>query len=305
MNYTVSTRLCRSLLILVAVCSPQVTGVAQATGGEIASSAATARVAETASPARLSSAPEASAKSLTVDDVIRLVRAGLSDDLIIATVRKDGKALNLSTDDLIRLKRASVSDAVIRVMINPGSAPPPSSPGSASSPNAAESNSAVAKSPVAEIGVYFWKHERWKEVLPEVVTWRTGGVLKHIVSAGIVKGDVNGVVRGPHSRNSISTPVKFVIRLPAGVAITEYQLLRLHEEKDRREFRAVTGGVLHVSGGAARDLIPFEGKKITPHTYEVLLPNLGAGDYGFLPPGAFVSASSASMGKMYTFRVIE
>ena len=39
--------------------------------------------------------------------------------------------------------------------------------------------------------------------------------------------------------------------------------------------------------------------------YKVLLPNLGAGEYGFLPPGAFGSANSASIGKMYTFRLLE
>ena len=90
-----------------------------------------------------------------------------------------------------------------------------------------------------------------------------------------------------------------------GVAITEYQLLHLRENKEAREFRTVTGGVMHVSGGATRDLIPFESKKTANRMYKVVLPNLGAGEYGFLPPGAFGSASSASMGKMYTFRLIE
>jgi hypothetical protein len=62
---------------------------------------------------------------------------------------------------------------------------------------------------------------------------------------------------------------------------------------------------MHVSGGATRDSVLFEGKKIATRIYRVLLPSLGAGEYGFLPPGAFTSASSASMGKMYTFRLVE
>ena len=89
------------------------------------------------------------------------------------------------------------------------------------------------------------------------------------------------------------------------MAITEYQLLHLHDERDTREFRTITGGVLHVAGGATRDVIPFEGKKTASRTYKVLLPNLGAGEYGFLPPGAVTSSNSASIGKMYTFRLIE
>ena len=92
---------------------------------------------------------------------------------------------------------------------------------------------------------------------------------------------------------------------PEGVAITEYQLIRLHDEKNAREFRTVTGGVFHQSGGASRDVLPFEQKKVANRTYTITLTNLKSGEYGFLPPGAFTSASSASIGKMYTFRILE
>ncbi|HTX36704.1 MAG TPA: hypothetical protein VME43_16865, partial [Bryobacteraceae bacterium] len=66
------------------------------------------------------------------------------------------------------------------------------------------------------------------------------------------------------------------------------------------------GGVMHESGGATRDVVPFEGKRVQKGVYKVLLPtSLGAGEYGFLPPGAGASHSSASIGKIYTFRIIE
>ncbi len=68
---------------------------------------------------------------------------------------------------------------------------------------------------------------------------------------------------------------------------------------------SVAGGVMHVSGGATRDVVPFEGKKVSNRVYKVLLPNMGAGEYGFLPPGAISAANSASIGKMYTFRILE
>lgn len=98
------------------------------------------------------------------------------------------------------------------------------------------------------------------------------------------QGDVNGHIEGGHSKNGVLTPMEFLIKTPEGVAITEYQLIRLHDDKDSREFRTVTGGVLHVSGGATRDIIPFEGKKAANRTYSITLPNLGIGEYGFLPP---------------------
>lgn len=86
----------------------------------------------------------------------------------------------------------------------------------------------------------------------------------------------------------------------------ECQLIKLHEQKDYQEFRTVTGGVLHTSGGATRDLLKFEGTKVASRTFTVNLPTPGAREYGFLPPGAFVSShSSGSLGKMYTFRISE
>lgn len=66
------------------------------------------------------SASTAKSAALTVDDVLAMVGAGLSDDIVIAKLRKEDKAFDLSTDELIRLKKANVSDAVIQVMLNPG-----------------------------------------------------------------------------------------------------------------------------------------------------------------------------------------
>jgi hypothetical protein len=82
--------------------------------------------------------------------------------------------------------------------------------------------------------------------------------------------------------------------------------LRLRDNKEAREFRTVTGGVMHVSGGATRDLVPFESKKIAPRTHEIVLPNLGAGEYGLLPPaGGDSTSSSGRIGKVYSFRILE
>ena len=145
--------------------------------------------------------------------------------------------------------------------------------------------------PINEVGVYYKKGDLWADLAPEVANFKTGGVLKTIGTAGIVKGDVNGHINGPHSNTQLKTPVKILIYTPEGTAITEYQLLRLREQKGSREFRTVTGGVLHVSGGATRDLIPFESKKIAARTYQIVLPSLGAGNFGILPPAGGDSTS--------------
>ena len=56
---------------------------------------------------------------MTVVDVIKLSKAGLSDDLIIQQIKKKGQRFDLSTDQLVQLKSASVSERVIQVMIDP------------------------------------------------------------------------------------------------------------------------------------------------------------------------------------------
>ena len=260
----------------------------------------------------LSPTANSQAKPMTVVDVIKLSKAGLSDDLIIQQIRKKGQRFDLSTDQLIQLKAASVSERVIQVMIDPtkNTVPPPAEKSSAPAVQPALQANRQADPPSSalptEIGVYALQKDKWTDVLPEVVNWKTGGVVKNVASVGIVKGDVNGHVNGATSRNRLTTPIEFLIVVPEGVAITEYQLIRLHQHGGNREFRTVTGGVFHVSGGATRDLMPFEGTKVTARTYAVNFSRAsGAEEYGFLPPGAFTSTNAASSGKIYSFRVIE
>jgi len=61
--------------------------------------------------------------------VIRLVKAGLSDDIIIQQIRRKGPPREITADQIIALKNASVSERIIRAMLEPGapaaSAPPP------------------------------------------------------------------------------------------------------------------------------------------------------------------------------------
>lgn len=236
---------------------------------------------------------------LTDDSIIKLVRAGLSEDLIVQTVNSQPGKYALGADDIVALKRAGVSDKIIGAMLRRND--------SASGKSAPSVGPDVSSSGYpTEIGVYIKKDNHWVEIQPEVINWKTGGVLKSIASAGIVKGDVNGHLQGRSSRNKVNTPLEFCIYAPEGVAITEYQLLRLRDKNEYREFRTVTGGVLHVKGGATRDLIDFSGNKVASRTFVVTLQGLSIGEYGFLPPGAFTSASSASsLGKMYTFSLLE
>ena len=136
---------------------------------------------------------------------------------------------------------------------------------------------------------------------PEIVGWKTGGVMKQYATLGIDRGHINGKVMKPRSSFQLSCPMEFLIRTPEGTSATEYQLLRLYEKGDRREFRALTGGVYHASE-AQRAAIVFTPEKVSSRTWRIRLNYLDRGEYGFLPPG--VSASSiAASGKIYAFGV--
>src|SRR6476659_9411381 len=179
-----------------------------------------------------------SAEILTNDKVIAMVKAGLPSSVIVNKIRTSKTNFNTSTDELIRLKQESVAGEVLNAMINPAAALP--------------GPTEVSGYP-KEIGVYLKKNNEWVELQPEVVNWKTGGVMKSIASLGVVKGDVNGHVEGNQSRTRIGTQIEVVVIAAEGVSITEYQLLRLNQHKDNREFRTVTGGVFHAKGGATGD----------------------------------------------------
>ena len=253
---------------------------------------------------------------LTNDAVVKMVKAGLGEDIVISTIKSQPGQYTTAADDLIALKKAGVPDKIISAMIDKGSAPSgnplvnaAAAPAPAGATPAAPTAVAAGPTPppvVSEVGVYYNKAGAWAELQPEIVNSKTGGVLKTIGTAGIVKGDINGHVNGLHSRNQLHTPIEILVYTQEGVAITEYQLLHLREQKDSREFRTATGGVFHASGGATRDLMQFESKKVAPRTYLITLTSIGSGEYGLLPPvGGDGTGQSGRIGKIYSFRVIE
>lgn len=155
----------------------------------------------------------------------------------------------------------------------------------------------------AEAGVYLLNGNKLHELAPEIVGWQTGGVLKSMATLGLDRGHVNGKVMRSTSRLRLSLPAEFIIRTLEGTSASEYQLLQLYQKGNRREFRAMTGGVFHASGGAERTAMDFEPEKIAPRTWRIRLERLTPGEYGFLPPG--LNTSIASSGKIYSFTVIE
>jgi hypothetical protein len=68
----------------------------------------------------------AMAQPMTVDEVVKLLKNDISDNIIVARIEETGSYFSLSTDDLIKLKEAGASDELVRYMImrKPGGEPP-------------------------------------------------------------------------------------------------------------------------------------------------------------------------------------
>jgi hypothetical protein len=250
-------------------------------------------------------------QSLDNTSVIKMVKAGLSADIVVSMVNSQPGHYEVSPEALIDLKKAGVNDKVISAMISRNAS------GGANGAGAAPAGAMAGAEPmganglpagVDSIGFYYQdKTGTWTEMNAEVVNFKTGGALKHIGTAGIVKGDLNGNVAGFHSKLPLAAPASFILYTADGVSPGEYQLVRFRMSSDAREFRALTGGVAHTSGGATRDIVDFTTKKIAPHVYQITIDvSVGKGEYGFLPPmDASGGKNLANSGKIYTFSLGE
>ena len=235
-------------------------------------------------------------QALNDNAVIKMEKAGLSDTVIVDTIKASPGTYDTSANGLIALKDAGVSNKVLAAIVLKSTAP------------AAGSASASALPPgIDEVGVYYKKNNgAWTEIEPEIVNFKTGGFLKNLASGGLVKGDVNGHISGKSASVICTFPVELAVYVPEGAAITEYQLLHLRQNGNNREFRSVTGGVFHTSGGDNRDLVDFKYVKLAPRLYEITLDRgTGKGEYGLLPPGAIGSTNMASGGTIYAFSIPE
>jgi hypothetical protein len=94
-------------------------------GAQQAASSRTAQQSGTPPAASKAPTPRAAAKPatpvMTNRDVIRLVKAKISDDIIINKIKHSKTHFDTSTEGLVALKEAGVSDQLISIMVDPGS----------------------------------------------------------------------------------------------------------------------------------------------------------------------------------------
>ena len=244
---------------------------------------------------------QAQGPAITFAEIEALLSVKMADDVIIARANRSGKPVELSTEEMISLKKTGASDTLIRQLLTIGTV------GAVPLSVATGQPPVPAGEPKLEIGVYAKKGADWVEISSEVVNVKSSGVLKMYT----FRMDLNGRISGASSKTTLKTPIEIMLISAEGVSANEYQLVRLKSKDTVREFRFASSGLGGAKSGVDRDAIAFDFKKLRAGQFTINLPSsVVAGEYAFLPPmgvggSGMGGGPGASMGKAYTFRVLE
>ena len=79
----------------------------------------------------------ASGPPLSVEEVVKLWKTRVPEDLIITMIKKNGKAFNLSTEEVLELRNVGLSDNVVKFLLDPSHPyTPPAAPAVSQPPGA-------------------------------------------------------------------------------------------------------------------------------------------------------------------------
>ncbi len=244
-------------------------------------------------------------QALNNDAVIKLVKGGFSDDLIVATINGVAGTYDTSADGLIALKAAGVSEKVVAAIVAKAAAPASTitaNPSSPSSGQAAEN----PDDPAAphEAGIYVYNPSapagsKMTMLEPSIYTQgKVGGGFASAMSYGIAKVKVKAVIRGAHSNERINSenPVFYFYFEKQGAGLSygsifggtstpnEYTLLKFEVKGDTRETQTASANAFGSSSGTDDKAITgFTFTKLRPGVYKVVLSApLQSGEYGFV-----------------------
>jgi hypothetical protein len=145
---------------------------------------------------------------LSLDEVVKMVRAGVTQELVIARIKRFNKPFDLNSDEIVELKSKGVSDDVIAYLLDPSkpyTPPPPPAPATPDAkppaPTAPPKDPIVLKLP-PEPGMYWLESaELGKESfqltdLKPIVSMGAGGMMTKL-TGGLKKGRATGFIVEP------------------------------------------------------------------------------------------------------------
>lgn len=233
---------------------------------------------------------------MTNDEVISLVKAGLSPSIIINKIRTSKSSFDVSTDGLIKLKKAGVSDDVVTAMQEAKSGRTMTS----TVPSVVTKGDPNDPLAPHDVGIYYFTEKngerKMMELEPNVVTQtRAGGMFGSAMTYGIMKAKVKAKVPGISANmqitdtqpvfyfylNESDNSMRAVKAFPAN--INQFQLIKFHVKDKGRE---VTVGKVNAFGGkfgiSDEYLVEFSYEKIKDGVFKVTpKTTLANGEYGF------------------------
>jgi hypothetical protein len=270
----------------------------------------------------------AAQQALNNDAIIKMVKAGLSDDLIIATLSAKPGDFDTSTDGLIALKSSGVSDKVVAAMVSKASTPPlaPAAPATAAASAAAPAAEANPDDPMTkhDVGVYVMTTTR--DGKPKMIFIdrageagvKTANVAAFAFTYGIAKAKLKAEIPGPHAQTRVSEnrPV-FYMYFPEMSSIgsfggtnmisspNQFTLLGLEAKKDHRETQIAKMGFASQNVGAdeKREIL-FTSERIHSGMYRVTpKADLAAGEYAFIMATQGAGAATGTTVVIYDFGI--
>jgi hypothetical protein len=299
---------------------------------------------QSATPPPQTKAPAPKAASapapMTNQDVIRLVKAKVSDELIISKIKQSKTKFDTSVDALVALKQAGVSDNLIAVMMNPAqtsppaAAPPPSRPAAAAppapaaKPNTPASNTskpaaatgtnvaagkgapprpAEVSSAPQNYGVYIWSGGGLKplgQVQTKVQISKFRSLLKSIP---FVRQKIDINLPGAHSTSRFDQvrPTFFAF-FPPSRDVSKFKLLQCKITGQRFDQRTLANASILFSTEQNQDEVPVDiGPTSVKDLYRIFpREDVPSGEFGFVEGNTgSKSASNIEILDVYDFAI--
>ncbi|MGB6745810.1 MAG: hypothetical protein WBE38_19330 [Terracidiphilus sp.] len=267
-------------------------------------------------------------QTLNNDAVIKLVKAGLSDDLIIATINAQPGTYDVSPDGLVALKTSGASDKLVAAIIARAGAP--------TTPPAAIQPAGVAAVPPPaptdpddpmskhDVGVYLMttNHEGKPQMIfidrAGEAGVKTANLAGAAFSYGIAKAKLKAEIPGPHAatRAMQARPV-FYMYFPEMSSLgsfggtdmisspNQFTLMRLEEKKDHRETQIGKVGMFSQQVGAdEKKEFLFSSERVKSGMYKITpKEDLKPNEYAFIMATQGAGRATGTTVVIYDFGV--
>lgn len=244
--------------------------------------------------------------AITNDDVVKMVAAGLSDQIVIGAIQQAKiRNFDLSPAALIDLKAKKVSDSVVAAMLSPGgpsAGPPAFQPPGFGFPSGNSDDPLVAHAPGFYLDTGEGRTPRLQPLgTPQITNMRAGGGAALALTGGLFGSkNLNYRVRGEAA--SVRAPTDAVFYYYAlgvyGANADGVILLRLQKKGREREYTFARAGGPGGVRGAEGD-VELTVEKVAEGIYRLTPKSpLAPGEYGLAE-----STGVAGPGAVYDFGV--